>query len=119
MYQKHATGRFGESEVQKYLTQNNYIIILNNFRCRFGEIDIIARDMEKQELVFIEVKTRNNSLYGRPAESINKRKKRHILKTIQYFLHRYKLEEEFVRIDAIEVYINNGRCYLNHIKQAF
>ena len=49
MYQRHITGKFGELEVQKYLMQNNYIIIENNFRCRSGEIDIIAAEMQISE----------------------------------------------------------------------
>ena len=120
MNQKQITGKFGELEVQKYLMENNYIIMQNNFRCNFGEIDVIARDINKQEIVFIEVKTRNNNLYGKPAESINNIKKKHILKAVRYFLHRYNLEKEFIRIDVIEVYIDGNQNYnLNHIKQAF
>ena len=120
MYQRHITGKFGETEVQKYLVQNNYIIVQNNFRCKFGEIDIVARDIKKGEMVFIEVKTRHNNLYGNPAEAVNMIKRKHILRTARYFLYRYNLEKEFVRIDVIEVYVNNDGSYnLNHIKQAF
>ena len=120
MYQKHVTGKFGETEAKKYLIQNNYIIIESNFRCKAGEIDIIAKDVEKNELVFLEVKTRNNMSYGKPAEAVTEIKRKHIFKAIRYFLHIYNLENEFVRIDVIEVYINADETYkLNHIKQVF
>ena len=120
MYEKRNVGKFGEIIAQRYLIQNNYEIIRNNFQCRAGEIDIIARDKKKKEIVFIEVKTRKNDLYGKPAESVNETKKNHIVKVARYFLHRYGLEKEFIRIDVIEIYINNNKTYkLNHIKQAF
>lgn len=120
MNYKQEVGEFGEKKVEEYLIKNNYIVVYKNFRCRFGEIDIIAKDVDNNEIVFFEVKTRNNGLYGTPAEAVNKIKKRHIYKTAEYFLHRYNLEEEFVRIDVIEVYIKRDNGYLiNHIKQAF
>lgn len=120
MYFKQELGKFGEDRVKEYLNNNDYIILSKNFRCRFGEIDIIARDIEKNEIVFFEVKTRNNSSYGTPAESINKYKKNHIYKTAEYFVHRFHLEQEFMRIDVIEVYMKKDKSfYMNHIKQAF
>jgi putative endonuclease len=120
MYKKQEVGKFGEAVVQDYLLQNNYKIIEKNFNTRAGEIDIIAKDIKKNEIVFIEVKTRNNDSYGTPAEAVNGIKRTHIIKTARYFLHRYHLEEEFVRIDVVEVYIKSNKTYkLNHIIQAF
>lgn len=120
MYYKRETGIFGEKRAEEYLIENQYKLITKNFSCRFGEIDLIARDVQNKEIVFIEVKTRNNEKYGNPAESIDYKKKKHIYKTAEYFLHVYKLEKEFVRIDVIEVYINKNKSYtINHIKQAF
>jgi putative endonuclease len=58
-------GKTGEAEAQKYLLKENYKILEINFRCRLGEIDIIAQDGEY--LVFIEVKTRTSNLFGSPA----------------------------------------------------
>ena len=60
MYVNQTLGRFGEEKACNYLKKNNYKIIERNFRCRQGEIDIIAKDLSKNELVFIEVKTRLN-----------------------------------------------------------
>lgn len=120
MYKKQEVGKFGETVVQDYLIQNNYEIIEGNFNTRAGEIDIIARDIKKNEIVFIEVKTRNSNLYGTPAEAVNETKRNHIIKTARYFLHRYHLEEEFVRMDVVEVYVKSDKTYkLNHIIQAF
>ena len=120
MYYKQEIGKFGESKVEEYLIENNYIIIYKNFKCTFGEIDIIAKDKEKNELVFFEVKTRKNVKYGNPIDAVNKIKQKHIYKTSQYFIHKYKLENEFIRIDVIEVYLkNDDKYFLNHIKQIF
>ena len=57
MYKSHITGKIGEKIAQEYLIKNDYEILVKNFRCKQGEIDIIAKD--KNELVFIEVKTSN------------------------------------------------------------
>ena len=60
-----AKGRAGESTAEEYLAVRGYDILEKNYRNRFGEIDIIAKDGET--LVFIEVKTRNTGLHGLPA----------------------------------------------------
>ena len=60
MHIKQEIGRKGEDIVCKYLKENNYIIVERNFTCRQGEIDIIAKDKDTQEIVLIEVKTRQN-----------------------------------------------------------
>ena len=120
MYERHELGKFGEEVAENYLINNKYLLIQKNFRCNFGEIDIIARDVKKDEIVFIEVKTRKNTLYGNPAEAVDERKRKHIFKTAQYFLYLYNLEHEYVRIDVIEVFVNTNNTFkINHIKQAF
>ena len=120
MYYKQEIGKFGEDKVSEYLINNNYTMVHKNYRCKFGEIDLIAKDDDKNELVFFEVKTRNNKSYGSPVEAVTKIKQKHIYKTAQCFLHRYNLEKEFVRIDVIEVYLRkNDKYFINHIKQIF
>lgn len=115
MYIKHILGKIGEDIVEKYLKENDYKIIERNFRGSRGEIDIIAKD--KNEYVFIEVKTRSSNICGRPSESVNNLKKKHIIQTIKYYLYLNKLEDENIRIDVIEVYIIKKNVWINHIKQ--
>ena len=117
MYERHETGRIGEDISVKYLEQIGYTIIERNFECNQGEIDIIAKD--KNEIVFIEVKTRTSNKYGAPSEAVNKIKQKHMLQTIKYYLYIRNLSDEFIRVDVIEVYINNNVYKVNHIKQAF
>ena len=73
---KKEIGNNGENKAQEYLERIGYFIVGRNFKCKFGEIDIIAID--KNELVFVEVKTRGSKKYGEAREAVNKYKKKHI-----------------------------------------
>ena len=87
MYYNQIAGNLGEAEAIKFLIANDYKIMKKNFRCNFGEIDIIAKDTKKNEIVFIEVKTRSNMKYGSPADGINLYKEKHIVKSSEFFVH--------------------------------
>lgn len=119
MYKRHEVGKIGEKIAAKYLKQSNYKIIKQNFRCKQGEIDIIAIDNQgaEKEIVFIEVKTRTSLEFGRPAEAVNKTKRQHILKTAKYFLYSNNIKDKNIRFDTIEVFLNNNKYKINHIKQ--
>ena len=101
---KQEIGRKGEDIACKYLEENDYIIFERNFTCRQGEIDIIAKDKVTQEIVLIEVKTRQNRLFGTPAEAVVKKKQKHILQVGKYYLYQRHLENSLIRLDVIEVY---------------
>lgn len=107
-------GKKGENLAVKFLENIGYEIIIQNFRCRQGEIDIIA--MNKKEIVFIEVKTRSNAKFGRPIEAVDFWKIQHICKTANYFLHKYSLQSYPVRFDVVEVFYYKNKFYINHIK---
>ena len=108
-------GKFGEDEAEKYLRKKGYKILERNFNCRRGEIDIIALD--KDEIVFIEIKARASLKYGYPSEAVTKYKLKHIYKTAEYYLYTRKLQNQNTRIDVIEVYIKNNNVIINHLKQ--
>ena len=108
-------GKFGEDEAVKYLEQKGYKILDRNFSCKRGEIDIIALD--KDEIVFIEIKARISLKYGLPSEAVTKNKLKHIYKTSEYYLYTRNLLNENTRIDVIEVYIKNNQVIINHLKQ--
>lgn len=108
-------GKFGEDEAVKYLEQKGYKISDRNFSCKRGEIDIIALD--KNEIVFIEIKARISLKYGLPSEAVTKNKLKHIYKTAEYYLYTRNLLNEKTRIDVIEVYIKNNQVIINHLKQ--
>ena len=81
-----------------------------------GEIDIIAKD--KNEIVFVEVKTRTSFKYGMPSEAINYNKRKHIYRVARYYILKNDLENDAIRFDVIEVIVGN-KFYIHHIKEAF
>lgn len=115
MYLRHEIGKIGEKIATDYLEEQGYIIVERNFVARQGEIDIIAKD--KNEFIFIEVKTRTNLLYGKPIEAVDNNKQKNLIRTVKYYLYSKHLENRFVRIDVIEVYLNGKQYKVNHIKQ--
>ena len=117
MHSKQKIGKIGEELAVNYLLKQGYQILDRNFQTKQGEIDIIAK--QKEEIVFIEVKTRTNSQYGSPGESVGLIKQKHIYHTAQYYLYKAKLESSYTRIDVIEIYISPAKIRINHIKKAF
>lgn len=119
MYVNQLLGQYGEDKASDYLETHNYKIIERNFRCRQGEIDIIAKDLSKNELVFVEVKTRLSFNYGRPSQAVTSIKQRHILNVAKYYLYKNSINDTFVRFDLIEVFVKEFEFRINHIKQIF
>lgn len=116
MYVSHELGKIGEDVITEYVKRLGYKILERNFECKLGEIDIIAKD--KDEVVFIEVKTRTDMSYGEASEAVTYIKKRHLINSIKYYIYKRNLEDEFIRIDVAEVYIKEGKVKINYIKQA-
>lgn len=106
-------GELGEDIAAKYLQKHKYKIVQRNYRSVTGEIDIIALD--KNTLVFVEVKARASGFFGSPAESVTIKKQSKIAKTAQDFIHRHKIYSLETRFDVIEITDGN----INHIKNAF
>lgn len=116
MYIRHELGRNGENVACEFLIQSGYEILERNYRSKIGEIDIIAK--EKDEIIFVEVKTRGQELYGTPGESVTKCKKTHIYHVAEYYLMEKNIENKFCRIDVIEIYKKNNKYLINHIKNS-
>ncbi|MBR6252580.1 MAG: YraN family protein [Clostridia bacterium] len=119
MYYKKEFGHDGEDEACNYLSKMGYEIINRNFSCKTGEIDIIALDLETREIVFIEVKSRQQIRYGYPIEAVDKKKREHIRKTAEYYAYINNIENHKFRFDVIEVYnLPKKRLKIHHIIQA-
>lgn len=103
----------GEILAQKYLRKNKYKILKTNFKNKIGEIDIIAQ--KNSVIVFVEVKTRTTTKYGRASEAVDFFKQQKLRKVAQSYLVKEKLVDTFVRFDVIEVYDKE----INHIQNAF
>jgi len=87
MYKK-IFGQKGEDLASKFLKNEGFRILKRNFRCKIGEMDIIAS--KNQEIYFIEVKTRSNIEHGSPFESITSRKQRQLINIANYFMMKQK-----------------------------
>jgi putative endonuclease len=111
-------GAQGEDLAADYLTTQGYIILARNFRKKSGEIDIIARDGEW--LVFIEVKTRTNLLFGQPYEAVTLKKQAQISRGALAYITINKLHNQAMRFDVISVLIQtNGKTEINHLPGCF
>ncbi len=108
-------GRFGEDVAAKYLVKNGYEIIDKNYLTDLGEIDLIAAG--EGYLVFVEVKLRYNDEHGYGADAVNYAKQRKISQVAAQYIKRFRLYDEAVRFDVIEVYTSDKRVV--HIKNAF
>ena len=109
-------GKKGETAAIEYLKSRGYKILEMNWRTRHKEIDIIALD--KDEIVFIEVKTRKNNYFGDPEEAVNLKKQRFLINAAEHYIITNKIDLE-VRFDIISVISNGNKHNINHIKEAF
>ncbi|MBF0384916.1 MAG: YraN family protein [Candidatus Omnitrophica bacterium] len=112
------TGNFGEEIAATFLKEHGYKIIARNYRNRFGEIDIIAR--EKGILCFVEVKTRRNSAFGSPFEAIGEFKKKRMITSTKLYLEEIKMNDVQVRFDAVFITLDeDGTWQKSLIKGSF
>lgn len=85
-----------------WLAARGLRIVARNFRCRAGEIDLVA--IEDDALVFIEVRARAPSRYASAAESVDRRKQQRLLRTAEYYLSRYPAAAQLpCRFDVIAI----------------
>lgn len=110
-------GRAGEEEAERELKRLGYRVMEKNYRCRFGEIDLIARD--GNTLVFVEVKTRANSNFGTPQCGVDFKKQRHITMASSCYMTEKGIDDIDVRFDVVSVSKRDGRLSAEVIKDAF
>lgn len=111
-------GKTGEDLALRLLVDKGYSILERNFRTKFGEIDIIAKD--KEIFVFVEVKTRGSENFGLPFEAISKAKQRKISKMAVAFMQEKGFLGEMARFDVISIiYSVEGGYKFELFKDAF
>jgi putative endonuclease len=114
MVDRKKKGEIGEQLAAGFLKKKGYRIIETNYRCRFGEIDIICRN--KKCLVFVEVRTKGSADFGTPEESLNRTKLSHLSRAAEYYLQNHdKLPEQW-KIDLVAVELD-GENRLKRIEQ--
>lgn len=108
-------GKFGENIAAHFLQKKGYKIIERNFRARYGEIDLIATF--KNTLVFVEVKTRTGTPFGRPEEAVTYWKLEHLTQVAQYFKQQHAHLPEAMQIDvvAVELDVAGNPLAVNHL----
>jgi putative endonuclease len=110
-------GAFGERVAAAHLEAKGYRIRARNFRCREGEIDIVAEDGDC--LVFVEVRTRRDNALGTPAESVTAAKQRRLLTVAKAYLQQHDDAPPNQRIDVVAVELSRGRLLaVQHIESA-
>jgi len=111
-------GNWYEALAAQYLHARGYAILARQYRCPYGEIDLIARDGEV--IVFIEVKGGQSTRFGMPRETVDKRKQRRIWRSAQHFLWSYGQAEASCRFDVVEILSTApDRHKIEHIIRAF
>jgi putative endonuclease len=100
-------GALGEKLAQDFLKKKGYSIVETNYRCREGEIDIVAR--HRDCLVFVEVRTKSNLEFGIPEESITTTKMQHLRLAAEHYLQHRSQSPDSWRIDFVAVEIDHNQ----------
>ncbi len=112
---KRATGERGEDLAAHYLERAGLSIVERNYRCKAGEIDVVALDGE--ELVFAEVRTRSGAAFGTPEDSITARKRRKMAECAFSYLAERGAHGRSWRIDLVAVELDRGHVVrVDHYK---
>jgi putative endonuclease len=98
-----ALGSYGERVAADHLRSLGMVVLARNWRCRFGEIDLVARD--GSTLVICEVKTRTGSSYGTPIEAVVGRKATRLRRLAAHWLDVHDVDPVAVRIDVVSVVV--------------
>jgi putative endonuclease len=118
MAAKDVLGRRGEDLAARYLEQRGLVILSRNWRCRHGEIDLVATDSRR--LVVCEVKTRSGTRYGEPAEAVDERKAARIRLATNAWLQAHQVRWVQVRFDVVAVVAAPGSpVTVRHYEAAF
>jgi putative endonuclease len=115
--EKRNLGRRGEQTAEQFLRAQGYVIVARNYRCTYGEIDLVVRD--RDTLVFVEVRTQSGPAFGDPLESVTQRKQRQIAKAALHYVVRHGIENQALRFDVIGISWNNSAPQIAHVEGAF
>lgn len=119
MAAKDELGRRGEDVAVQYLQGRGLVVLSRNWRCRDGELDVVATDADGG-LVVCEVKTRSGTRFGEPAEAVGPRKIARIRRVTNAWLAAHHVRWPAVRFDVCAVLIEPGReATLQHYEAAF
>ena len=113
-----AAGDRGEAEVAKYLRKKGYTLLASQWRCRFGELDLVAKS-KRGVICFIEVKLRSAGAIGLPREFVDSRKQARLRSAASSWLDIHDVDS-VARFDVAEVYAGeNGALRVEYLENAF
>ena len=110
-------GRHGEDAATRLLVERGYEILHRNWRCRLGEIDIVATD--GHTLVICEVKTRRGGSAGTAVEAVGPEKRRRLIRLATAYILAARVPDVSVRFDVVAIDVKGDRARIRHLKDAF
>lgn len=110
-------GQAGEERACRYLEGRGYSIRARNFRCRTGELDVVAE--QDGVVVFVEVKERSGEGHGRGFESVTRGKRLRVIQAARLYASRFGLTEARLRFDVISIDWRDGQAHVRHDVDAF
>jgi len=111
------TGREGENLAVRFLLKEGYTVLERNFKCPFGEMDIVAR--QGDSLVFVEVRSRRSGSFGDPLESIGLVKQKKLSRIALCYLQKHRLEGCRARFDVLGLKLKPEGHEIEIIRDAF
>ena len=110
-------GKKGEDVACKYLEKNGFSIIQRNYRCFYGEVDIIA--IREEVLYFIEVKTRRSLKFGLPCLAVKYKKQMKIRSSAIYYMKEKNIHANRLSFDVIEILVEGNVAKLHYLPHCF
>jgi putative endonuclease len=116
---RQAVGRRGEAAARAFLERRGVRILVENFACAAGEIDLIGR--EGDTLIFFEVKTRTSAAFGPPHLAVHRQKQHQIVRAAQWYLAEQRTPEVACRFDVLAVTFpeDGGAPHIEWVRDAF
>lgn len=114
------SGSYGEELACRFYESKGFDILEKNFRCRLGEIDVIAENADT--VVFGEVKLRKDASFAGAAEYVTRSKQKRIVNAARFWLSGRKRQDKYLRFDVVEIYApegKEGKACINLIDNAF
>lgn len=120
MGRNNIVGAWGESLAAEYLRKKRYNLVAANYRCRYGEIDLIVAD--RKHLVFVEVKLRKSDSFAKASDFVDTYKQNRLRITAEHYLSQFETTLQ-PRFDVIEIYAPDGvqtkHPEIRHMEDAF
>lgn len=116
---KDVLGRYGEDLAAQHLQASGLLLLDRNWRCRDGELDLVARDRDGT-VVFVEVKTRSSSAFGEPSEAVGPVKARRLRRLAARWLQEHPGGARPLRFDVVSIVRRPGQApVVQHLREAF